>query len=1485
MSQEEDKSSLSSEVMQKQINDLQQLVALQMQVMEMHTKSIADPSLRSTPTIGSQQVKNIKAPEGRYDMSTAEFRMYSKDCHDFMKLTQFTNEQIVIQMRLNMDADLKRAVDTNCGDSWNGKSVEEALISIKEIIKKTSNSAVHRKMFDGMSQKSSESVREFITRLKACAIDCEYTCPFDENHDLTDYHIVNRIRCGITDKQLQQELLQKADTVKSLTEMLAYCENFESAKQDRDKLRNETQAVSGISSIETSGLTSEDIVAAISNYRRSKKDSSSKCYYCGFERHDKSKCPAQGKICTKCNKLNHFSNVCKSKSKPTAKDKQTTGSAAVIICTIQSIEASSLKSAGKLPTLSVSSAKSKEDKGIEMEAVADTGAQACVAGREHMRKLNLSIADLSKPSLELRHVGGDKLNVLGSKIVNMELNGENIDVEVYFIKGITSMYLSIEACKKMHIIPQNFPFTNIKQSNCETPLPSAQNDDEEVEVSGAQCEKAGKFPSRPKALPFPPTKENVSKLKEWLLQTFADTTFNTKADQLPVMAGKPHKIHLKPDAIPYAAHTPIPIPLHWKDEVKAQLDRDEDMGIIQKVPVGEANEWCMRMITVPKADGSPRRTIDFQAINKSCLRETHYTPTPFSVVSSIPNKMYKSVLDAFNGYHQVKLDEDSVKLTNFITEFGRYQYLRAPQGHIASGDGYVRRFDDIISNVERKKKIVDDVLLYDASIEESFYHALDFLLLCGQNGVTINPEKLQFCEEEVEFVGYNVGWDGYRPSDNMISAIKNFPMPAEPSLTDIRAWFGLVNQIAPFLASSALMEPFRELLKPTRSIGKQVFWDEELQTIFKETQSKLCELISTGLAYYEIKRKTIVISDWSQAGIGFVIMQKHCKCKDIGDSSLCCVKGWKPVLCHSRHLTEKEMRFRPIEGEALAVDWALKKGRLFLQGNDNFDIIVDHKPLLKIFGDKPLHEIENPILQNFKERSLTYTFKMRYIKGIKNHANTLSRYPVSEPDKEDIDRTERCNAVMIAAINKSTEIVAITMEKIKEAAQSDSQYKQLYKTILHSSFLAEKSDELPVLKEFHSVRDRLSIVNGAIMYGFEGNKLRVLVPKSLRKQVIENMHAANQGSTSMLARARQSVYWPGMDRDINSHCESCLQCREMAPSKPKEPLITSDIPEYPFQHVVSDMFEIDQQSYLAYVDRLTAFAELAYFPGSTASTTIINVLREFFHRWGVPEEISIDGATNYTSKEITDWLEKWGVHIRLSSAYYPQSNGRAEAGVKSLKRLLEGNLGPRGSINTDKIAQALMQYRNTPLRDVNESPAQLALGRSIRDTIPLPRERYCISSEWARNLHEREAAMKSRNEITKLKYDQNAHCLSELKVSDHVLCQNVRTKKWDRRGVIVEVKTKRQYLIRMCGSGRIALRNRRHLQKVSPKVLSSQQPSASKNADGEDNQMSGQQPDETVHDEVNDTETQEDTTEEATNALRRSTRARRPPTKYSDEYC
>ena len=249
------------------------------------------------------------------------------------------------------------------------------------------------------------------------------------------------------------------------------------------------------------------------------------------------------------------------------------------------------------------------------------------------------------------------------------------------------------------------------------------------------------------------------------------------------------------------------------------------------------------------------------------------------------------------------------------------------------------------------------------------------------------------------------------------------------------------------------------------------------------------------------------------------------------------------------------------------------------------------------------------------------------------------------------------------------------------------------------------------------------------------------------------------------------------------------------------------------------MFEIDGFFYIVYVDRLTGFPELAYFRNGTTSRLIINVIREFFNRWGVPEEISLDGAPNFSSIEIKRWLESWGVKIRASSAYFPQSNGRAEAGVKSMKRLLAGNLGPKGSIDNDKVARALLQYRNTPLRDGGASPAQLTLARHIRDTIPLPQQRYKVDPSWSKMLNKREASMADRAVASKQKLDTGARSLHNLSIGDKVLCQNSKTRKWDRIGHIVEFKGNRQYLIKLNGSGRLSLRNRKHLKPVSEKLF------------------------------------------------------------------
>ena len=142
---------------------------------------------------------------------------------------------------------------------------------------------------------------------------------------------------------------------------------------------------------------------------------------------------------------------------------------------------------------------------------------------------------------------------------------------------------------------------------------------------------------------------------------------------------------------------------------------------------------------------------------------------------------------------------------------------------------------------------------------------------------------------------------------------------------------------------------------------------------------------------------------------------------------------------------------------------------------------------------------------------------------------------------------------------------------------------------------------------------------------------------------------------------------------------------------------------------------------MAYADRLTGWLELAHFPSGATSHKIKIHLRRYFTRWVAPEQLSTAGGTNLASEEMAEFLKDWGVTARLSSAQYPQSNRRAEAAVKTAKRIIKANTGSEGTLDTDKASLALLQYLNTPLRGIDKSPTQLAAGKQLRDGVPTAR--------------------------------------------------------------------------------------------------------------------------------------------------------------------
>ena len=669
---------------------------------------------------------------------------------------------------------------------------------------------------------------------------------------------------------------------------------------------------------------------------------------------------------------------------------------------------------------------------------------------------------------------------------------------VYFSDSTDKMFLSKQACASLGIISKNFP--TVGEALATTDMKHS----ETITTRDCQCPTRAPPPPLPTTLPFPASEENVDKLEKWLLDHYGASSFNTCTNQvLPMMSGPPMRLMVDPSATPVAYHKPIPIPVHWQDEVYKGLEQDCKMGVIEPVPVGTPVTWCHRMVVCAKKSGKPRRTVNLQALNDHAVRETHHTESPIHLARAVPPNTYKSVFDCFNGYHSILVHPNDRHLTTFITPKGRFRYKVAPQGYIASGDGYTRKFDEVVSDVPRKVKCIDDAILWSNSIEEAFHHAVQWLDLCGKNGITLNPKKFVFCRTTVEFAGFKITPTTVQPCARQLDAILNFPKPL--NITDIRSWFGLVNQVAYAFAAAPCMLPFRNLLKP----GTPFQWSDELDSAFDKSKAEIVKEIKTGVEIYDKRRPTCLATDWSKTGIGFWLLQKHCDCPT--SKPFCCKTGWRVSLVGSRFTSATESRYAPVEGEALAVVDALKKARHFVLGCPDLVIVVDHKPLLKIFGDRLLEDISNPRLLNLKEKCLQYKFRMVHIPGVKHAAaDCLSRHPVGDPVHltlpddiaaiyaynqlpnnilEGIHTYEENYADTCCSTYQSPEVIkSVTWDDIRLSTSSDPLMSLLIQYI-EDGIPESRVDMFHDLRQYHQYRDSLTTFDGVVLY-----RDRVVIP-------------------------------------------------------------------------------------------------------------------------------------------------------------------------------------------------------------------------------------------------------------------------------------------------------------------------------------------------------------------------------------------------------
>ena len=263
----------------------------------------------------------------------------------------------------------------------------------------------------------------------------------------------------------------------------------------------------------------------------------------------------------------------------------------------------------------------------KLPAMADTKCQSCLASLKVIERLGLCKSDLIPVSMKMHAANNNGINILGAAIIRFTGetgNGGRLETRqiTYVTNDSNKLFLSREACADLGMISKNFPTIGeaLPVDRCleTSDEPTAS---ESTMTPNCDCPRRQPPPSKPLAASFPLNEENRQNLEDWLIGHYQSSTFNTCEHQpLPKMEGPPLRLMIKPDATPVVQNKPIPVPLHWKDDVKSGLDQDVRLGVIEPVPVGEPDTWVHRMIITAKKNGNPRRTVDLQSLNVHATR-------------------------------------------------------------------------------------------------------------------------------------------------------------------------------------------------------------------------------------------------------------------------------------------------------------------------------------------------------------------------------------------------------------------------------------------------------------------------------------------------------------------------------------------------------------------------------------------------------------------------------------------------------------------------------------------------------------------------------------------------------------------------------------------------------------------------------------------------------------------------------------------------
>ena len=824
--------------------------------------------------------------------------------------------------------------------------------------------------------------------------------------------------------------------------------------------------------------------------------------------------------------------------------------------------------------------------------------------------------------------------------------------------------------------------------------------------------------------------------------------------------------HIRLDeSISPVQHAPRRVPVALRETLQHTLTDMTKQEII--TPVQQPTPWISSMVVVPKSNGNLRICLDPQDLNRAVLREHYPLPTIEEIATRLCGAKLFSVLDVRNGFWHIELDEPSSLLTTFHTPFGRYRWRRMPFGISSAPEVFQQRMHQLIERLKGVEVVADDFLIAGyGDNKEAVAHDHDgnlvaFLQRCSERGVKLNPEKMRLRLREVPFIGHVVTDKGLRADAEKARAIAEMPPPTD--VKGVQRLLGMIQYLSKFLPSlSDMTKPLRDLTqKETEWV-----WDTPQQTAFEKLKQAVGN--TPVLRFYNLQEEVTLQCDASQHGLGATMMQNG-----------------QPIAYASRALTSAETRYAQIE-ELLAIVFACDHFHAYVFGRDNVNVETDHQPLEMIVR-KPLNSAPKR-LQRMLLQLQKYSLTVRYKKGkLLYIADTLSRAPL--PDTKFQDWSKEVATVTHASY---LALPGDRLHQFQHVSADDPVLMELRKTILQG-WPEEKSALSDALHAYYDFRDELTVEDTLV---FKGPV--VVVPAALRKEMMATCHDTHIGIEGCLRRARESMFWPRMTSDLKSYISKCDICMAHQATNPKETLQPHDFIPRPWSKVGADLCEFYGRNLLVVSDYFSNFIEVENLQ-TTTTRVVTKALKIIFARYGIPDTLVTDNGPQFTSAEFVTFTKKWSFDHITSSPHFPQSNGKAENAVKTVKRLFSKCRDAGKS-----EFQALLDWRNTPTEGVGTSPAQRLFGRRCKTLLPVTHKQL----ETQYSTEDDARALVGQKAKQKHYHDRGAKDLTPIPKGDTIRMRLPGQKTWTP-GTCLGQCAPRSYRVRV--DAREFRRNRRQL--------------------------------------------------------------------------